>query len=91
VVGEFKVKPVQYDLVQPGERYILFLRPESRQNLVERPGATRFAVTAEWGGYFRIDNSNKIDLARATSPALRGSYQGKAADQVETEILSLVP
>jgi hypothetical protein len=63
VIGEFKVIPTQYDLMQTGEHYILFLRPENRRNLIDRPGLTRFAVTGEWGGYFRIDSNNNVDLA----------------------------
>jgi hypothetical protein len=90
-IGEFKVKPVQYDLMQPGEHYILFLRNENRRNLAERPGMNRFAVTAEWGGYFRIESDGNISLARGTSPALRNSYTGKPASQMVNELLSLNP
>jgi hypothetical protein len=64
-------------MMQPAEHYILFLRSENRRNLLERPGMVRFALTGECGGSFRIMDDNTIKLARATSSALRATYQGK--------------
>jgi hypothetical protein len=90
-VGAFTIKPAQYDMMQPGEHYILFLRDENRRNLLERPGMVRFALTGEWGGSFRIRDDNTIKLARATSSALRAAYQGKPADQVVNELLNVIP
>jgi hypothetical protein len=89
-VGDFTIKPAEYDLMEPGEHYILFLRAENRRNLLERPGIVRFALTGEWGGSFGISTDNTIKLARATSSVLRTTYAGKPADQVVNEILSVI-
>ena len=90
-VGGFTIRPVQYDMMHPGEHYILFLKPEKRRNLLERPGSVRFAATGEWGGYFRVTDDNTIKLAPATSAGLRAAYHGKAADQVINELLAMIP
>ena len=75
--GEFKIITEQYSLMKAGERYVLFLQEDRRNQLPQQPpDIRRYAITRAWEGTFRIDDENKVRLAPAASTQLREKYGG---------------
>jgi hypothetical protein len=86
-IGQFTQQPVQYSLIQKGERYILFLTEDKRPKLPQVPATPRFWITGAWVGLFRV-NGSTIHLTPGTPDSLRGRYERVPVDQAVTEILA---
>ncbi len=65
-------------LVRPGERYILFLIPDVRQELPSTSGMPRYAVTGVWSGKAKVTNGG-VAFPASASPELR-AYNGHSID-----------
>ena len=57
VLGRYTELPIQYDLVEEEEQYILFLTDETRPDLPDVTGSPRYALNGSWTGMFQIDES----------------------------------
>ena len=91
VIGDYKQYTTQYDLMQRGEHYILFLSDEERSALPAVPTGHRFEVTGLWTGIFKVLPDNTLDLPSATPTSLRKLYQQRSVDRLLTDIATAVP
>ncbi len=91
VIGAYREYTRQYDLMQGGERYILFLSDEERSALPAVPGGRRFEVTGLWTGIFKVLHDNTLDLPSATPTTFRTSYQQRSVDRLLHDIGTAVP
>ncbi len=85
VVGSYSELPIQYHLMQPAERYILFLADEARTDLPDVRGIPRYALNGSWTGLFRI-NENVLHLSPDTADVIREQFDGRSSQDVITEI-----
>ncbi len=85
VVGRYTELPNQYDLIQQGERYILFLTDETEPDLPDVTGIPRFALAGAWTGLFRINESGG-GLSPDTAISIREQFDGKSSQELITEI-----
>ncbi len=86
-MGEFKIITEQYSLMKAGERYVLFLQEDRRNQLPPQPpDIRRYEITRAWEGTFRIDEEHKIRLAPAARSDLHEKYEGMQIDEVMTHI-----
>ncbi len=85
VVGSYSELPIQYHLMQPAERYILFLADEARTDLPDVRGIPRYALNGSWTGLFRI-NENILHLSPDTADVIREQFDGRSSQDVTTEI-----
>lgn len=72
-IGQFTEQPTQYDLMKPGERYILFLTDDDRKNIPAVPGIPRHWITGFWAGIFRVDGQT-LHLPSGAPKMLRDKY-----------------
>ena len=86
--GDFHLVTDQYALMQPGERFVLFLQDDNRPSTPRRPGIPPYYVTRSWAGLGRVVD-DKIQLG-TTAPGELSSYNGVAAESLANEIMSLV-
>jgi len=77
-VGDSTDQPTQYSLVQPGERYILFLSPDDRKALPPVEGLKRYGVTAAWAGLLLVGADGLIHTDPKYHDPLRKTYEGKS-------------
>jgi hypothetical protein len=68
--GELEIVPTQDPLVHSGERYVLFLTPDTRPNLPAVGDLPRFYLTGAWAGKFKVDKG-KIKTCTPCSPGIR--------------------
>ncbi|HEY6342603.1 MAG TPA: hypothetical protein VIY49_14005 [Bryobacteraceae bacterium] len=80
-VGALKIVPQEYDLMQLGERYVLFLTRDVRPSTPQVPGVPAYYVLGAWPGLIRVSN-NTIDTSR--SPGLM-QYGGSSVGVFEAE------
>ena len=85
VLGQFRQLPHQYDLMQPGEHYILFLADETETHLPDVAGIPRYALNGAWTGMFRIDESG-VHLSPDTADVIREQFDGRSSDDMITGI-----
>jgi len=85
-IGEVSLKPVQYALVQPGERYVLFLKEDNRPQLPAVAGLKRYRVTGESAGLFYL-NGGALQL---NAPEPNGTFQKNYAGASEGTVINLV-
>ena len=86
-IGEFKIITEQYSLMEAGERYILFLQEDRRNQLPpQQSDIRRYGITRAWEGTFRIDDQQKVRLAAAAPAVLREKYEGMQIDEAMTHI-----
>ena len=83
--GDRAVVPAQYSLVEPGERYILFLTEDKRPNIPEVATTKRYLVVGIWSGLFRFEEGRMRVNARTPDP-LRSRYEGLSLEQITGEI-----
>jgi ligand-binding sensor domain-containing protein len=79
-IGQFTLKPVDYDIVQPGEQYLLFLKDDNRPNIPQISGAKRYFVIGAWSGLFYF-NGGKMQLQHPTQD-FRKDFGGLSEGQV---------
>jgi hypothetical protein len=84
-VGPYTELPSQYNLMQRGERYILFLTDEPRPDLPDVDGIPRYALNGAWTGMFRIDESG-VHLSPDTADGIRQQFDGGSSQDVITAI-----
>jgi hypothetical protein len=89
VVGEHKQLPTQYSLMQPGERYIIFLTDDPRQNVPVRVGIPRYWITGQWVGILRVD-AGAVHMSSGTPTSLRDKYDRMNLEQFLGEITSCI-
>lgn len=77
-MGSWDISVAGDALLLPGERYILFLVPDMRQELPNTSGIPRFAVTGVWAGKVKVSGGN-ASFAAAANSQLK-SYNGLAID-----------
>jgi hypothetical protein len=87
-VGDFHLVTDRYALMQPGERYILFLKNDNRPSTPQRPGIPPYYVTRAWAGLGRVVDG-KIQLG-TTAPGELSAYEGVAAESLQSEIATVV-
>ena len=56
-LGPYTESPSQYDLMEQGEHYILFLTDETQPDLPDVTGIPRYALNGFWTGMFQINES----------------------------------
>ena len=85
VLGQFRQLPYQYNLMQPGEHYILFLTEETETHLPDVPGIPRYALNGSWTGMFQINESG-VHLSLDTANVIREQFDGRSSQEVITEL-----
>lgn len=80
-VGPYTELPSQYNLMQRGERYILFLTDETRPDLPDVDGIPRYALNGAWTGMFQIDKSG-VHLSPDTGDGIREQFEGGSSQDV---------
>ena len=85
-VADAADQPTQYALVQPDERYILFLSPDDRNALPPVEGLKRYDVTAAWSGLLFVGEDGLIHTDPKYHDPLRKKYEGKS----KTEMIDLL-
>ena len=85
VLGSYTELPAQYDLMQRGKHYILFLADEARSDLPDVRGIPRYALNGAWTGMFRIDEGG-VHMSPDTAEAIREQFDGRSSQDVITEI-----
>jgi hypothetical protein len=80
-----KELPTHYELMQPGEQYLLFLSDDDRPNLSDR-GMPRQIITGGWMGMFRIDN----DKVHPTQSVLQQRYEAIPLAELLVDIMRSV-
>jgi|GEM_PF-3209744 len=89
-VGTYEVVPQQYELMQPGQRYLLFLMRDRRPSTPVLIGAPPYTILGAWIGSFGISN-NKIHVSKMSPESTHSLYDGMDAGAFEAEIEKVVP
>ena len=79
-IGKFTLSPGQFTIMQPGEKYLLFLRDDDRPDIPVVSGAKRYVVTGFWSGQFLLSDG-KIRVTGNTTDSLRKVYEGLSAEE----------
>jgi hypothetical protein len=87
-IGDFHLVTDQYALMQPGQRYILFLQTDNRPSTPRRADIAPYYVTRSWAGLGRVVEG-KIQLG-TTAPGELTSYDGTEVESLALEIKKLV-
>ncbi len=85
VLGRYTELPIQYDLVEEEEQYILFLTDETRPDLPDVTGSPRYALNGSWTGMFQIDES-RVRLTPDAAGPIREQLDGRSSQEVIAEI-----
>ena len=85
VLGRYTELPIQYDLVEEEEQYILFLTDETRPDLPDVTGSPRYALNGSWTGMFQIDES-RVRLSPDAADSIRELLDGRSSQEVIAEI-----
>ena len=85
VLGRYTELPIQYDLVEEEEQYILFLTDETRPDLPDVTGSPRYALNGSWTGMFQIDES-RGRLSPDAADSIRELLDGRSSQEVIAEI-----
>jgi len=83
--------PAQYALMQPGERYILFLRnpPQLSSPHASRPGYQRLNIVGEFAGLVKVENG-QISVSSGMPSEVKASVEAKTVDEMIPEILNMI-
>lgn len=86
--------PIQYDLMQPGDHYILLLNSSTATGSqeIERPGLKRFVIAGVFAGLLKVNDQVNHGTMYASSgmPAsFRASVDGKRLDDFLAELSSV--
>jgi hypothetical protein len=90
VLGNFTISPVQYSIMQPGEKYLLFLKEDNRPNIALLAGAKRYFVTGFWSGLFFLNASGKMQVNADGPDGLRKTYEGLSEAQLLTKVTDTI-
>jgi hypothetical protein len=71
-------QPVQYSIVQLGERYILCLKEDNRTTTPSVAGLKRYGVTAAWAGLLFVGADGLIHTDPKYHDPLRKTFEGKS-------------
>jgi hypothetical protein len=82
-VGDLKIVPQQYDLMQPGERYVLFLKRDLRPSTPQVSGVPAYYVLGAWLGLVHVSD-NKVHVT-PRSPSLL-QFDGSDVGVFQTEV-----
>ena len=85
VLGSYTELPTQYNLMQQGEHYILFLTDEARSDLPDVTGIPRYGLNGAWTGMFQIDEGG-VHVSPDTVAVIREQFDGRSSEDVITEI-----
>jgi hypothetical protein len=89
-VGEDQ--PVQYSIVQLGERYILGLKEDNRTTVPPVAGLKRYGVTAAWAGLLFVGSDGLIHTDSKYTDPLRKTFEGKSkASMIDLINNAMVP
>jgi hypothetical protein len=89
ILGGYTEQPLQYSLMKYGERYLLFVIEDKRPTIPAVPGMSRYLITGEWVGNFRID-ANVVHLSSAAPTSLRQQYEGAIEDKVVSAVMEVL-
>lgn len=84
-LGKFTISPTQFAIMQPGEKYLLFLKDDNRPNIPLVSGAKRYFVTGFWSGLFFL-NAGKMQVNADSPDALRKTYEGLSEEQLLSKV-----
>lgn len=91
-VGDATEQPTQYSLVQPNERYILFLSPDDRTALPQVEGLKRYDITAAWAGLLFVGSDGFIHTDQKYHDPLRKTFERKTkASMIDLINNAMVP
>ena len=80
--------PMQYAIMQPAERYLLFLTDYQGVAPADPAGKKRHLVTGVWSGLFLFENG-RMRVNPSRPDALRQAYEGLTVEQVAKQIQDL--
>jgi hypothetical protein len=83
-------KPVAFAVVQPGEHYILFLRPDTRSTVPAIEGMQRYTVTGIWSGLFYFNKDNVMSLNSGHADPARANYLGMTLPQIMAQVKTIL-
>jgi hypothetical protein len=85
-LGDLDVRPTEYSLVQPGERYLLFVTEDARAKIPAVPGLKRYLISGIWSGLFYFEEGRMLVRADV-SDRLREKYEGLTEDQIMKDVM----
>jgi hypothetical protein len=86
IMGDVKILPTQYSLMQTGEHYILFLKSDPRTFGPTHPGIPRYSIAGGGvAGMVRVDGQN-IHVSEGTRDVFRSKYEGLSFVEALTAI-----
>ena len=85
VLGSYTELPSQYDLLQEGEHYLLFLTDEARNDLPDVRGIPYYAPNGAWTGMFQIDLDG-VHVSPDTADEIREQFDGRSSQDMIAEI-----
>ena len=80
-IGELTLRPVQYSILQAGQRYLLFLKEDLRPTVPQVSGVKRYFVVGIWSGLFNV-STGKVQVDADSPDALRKAFDGLSEDQL---------
>lgn len=86
---ELVQEPVAYSLMEPGERYFLFLYgPPAKDSLhQDRPGLQRYWITGIWAGLLRLQQGF-VSTSHGVPDSLRQALDNKRESEIRTKMNS---
>jgi hypothetical protein len=86
IMGEVKILPTQYSLMQAGEHYFLFLTNDSRTYAPTHAGIPRYLIAGGGvAGTVRVDGKT-IHVSEGTRDVFRNKYEGASFDEALTAV-----
>src|SRR5581483_3202878 len=89
-ISTFTSKPMAYSLVQPGQQYLLFLKPDTRSIVPAIAGTQRYLVTGIWSGLFYFNKDGVMALNSNHPDPVRSQYAGMTLAQVTAQIKAIL-
>ena len=88
-IGKLTLSPAQYNIMRPGEKYLLFLKEDDRPNIPQMSGVKRYIVTGAWSGLFLL-NDGKMQVIADSPDALRKTYEGLSEEEIIAKVMEVM-
>ena len=86
----FTSKPVAFAIVQSGEHYLLFLKPDARSTVPAIGGMQRYTVTGIWSGLFYFNKDDVMSINSGHADPARCNYVGMTLPQITAQVKTIL-